>query len=150
MSKWFRINSYRASLQVLILKGFRFQSSRLFFLIGVRSKQMIGPSWNIKRLPVMPRENRSKDRCVGGYITHFLIAVAAAILLGGGAHYWCLSGRALFAIVLITIFPILRRDRTTFAGIQIDPIEEIGGEEFRFIWLWVQERELPLTWNHPY
>ena len=83
-------------------------------------------------------------------ITHVLIAVAAAILLGGGAHYWCLSGRALFAIVLITIFLILRRDRTTFAGIQIDPIEEIGGEEFRFIWLWVQERELPLTWNHPY
>jgi len=48
------------------------------------------------------------------------------------------------------VIAILRRDRTTFAGIQIDPIEEIGGEEFRFIWLWVQERELPLTWNHPY
>jgi hypothetical protein len=42
--------------------------------------------------------------CAGGCITHFLIAVAAAVLLGSGAHYWGLSGRAVFAIVLITIF----------------------------------------------
>src|SRR5439155_20603407 len=104
----------------------------------------------IKTLPVIPRETRSKSRCVGRYMTHFQIAVAATILLVGDHHHWSLSGRAVFAIVLITIFLILRRDRTTLAGIQIDPIEEIGGEEFRFIWLWVQERELPLTWNHPY
>ncbi len=43
------------------------------------------------------------------------------------------------------IIAILRRDRTTFAGIQIDPIEEIGGEEFRFIRLWVEELERPLA-----
>jgi len=42
--------------------------------------------------------------CVGGCITHFLIVVAAAILLGSSAHFWGLSGRAEFAIVLITIF----------------------------------------------
>ena len=42
--------------------------------------------------------------CVGGRITHFLIAIAAAILLGSSAHYWGLSGRAVFGIALITIF----------------------------------------------
>jgi len=48
------------------------------------------------------------------------------------------------------VISILRRDGTTFAGIQIDPIEEIGGEEFRFIRLWVEELERPLAWHHRY
>jgi hypothetical protein len=48
------------------------------------------------------------------------------------------------------VISILRRDGTTFAGIQIDPIEEIGGEEFRVVRLWVEEWEQPLTWYHPY
>jgi hypothetical protein len=42
--------------------------------------------------------------CSGGCITHFLIAVAAAILLGGGAHYWGLPGAVVFLVVLIAIF----------------------------------------------
>jgi hypothetical protein len=40
----------------------------------------------------------------GGCITHFLIAVAAAILLGSGAHYWGLPGGIVFLVVLIAIF----------------------------------------------
>jgi len=48
------------------------------------------------------------------------------------------------------VIAVLRRDRTTFAGIQIDPIEEVGGEEFRFIRLWVEELERPLAWYHRY
>ncbi len=39
-----------------------------------------------------------------GCITHFLIGVAAAALLGGGAHYWGLSGAVVFLVVLIAIF----------------------------------------------
>jgi hypothetical protein len=39
-----------------------------------------------------------------GCVTHFLIAVAAAILLGGGAHYWGLPGSMVFVVVLIAIF----------------------------------------------
>jgi Mg/Co/Ni transporter MgtE len=39
-----------------------------------------------------------------GCVTHFLIVIAAAILLGGGAHYWGLSGRVVFGVVLIAIF----------------------------------------------
>jgi Mg/Co/Ni transporter MgtE len=39
-----------------------------------------------------------------GCITHVLIAVAAAFLLGGGAHYWGLSGAAVFLVVLTAIF----------------------------------------------
>lgn len=42
--------------------------------------------------------------CASGCITHFLIAVAAAILLGGGAHYWGLPGVVVFLVVLIAIF----------------------------------------------
>jgi len=37
-------------------------------------------------------------------VGHFLIGVAAAILLGGSAHFFGLSGRAVFAIVLVVIF----------------------------------------------
>jgi hypothetical protein len=48
------------------------------------------------------------------------------------------------------VIAILRRDGTTFSEIQIDPIEEIGGEEFRFIRLWIVERQKALTWHHPY
>ncbi len=39
-----------------------------------------------------------------GCMTHLLIAIAAAILLGSGAHYWGLSGRMVFVVVLIAIF----------------------------------------------
>jgi Mg/Co/Ni transporter MgtE len=39
-----------------------------------------------------------------GCVTHFLIAVAAAILLVSGAHYWGFSGRTVFVVVLIAIF----------------------------------------------
>ena len=39
-----------------------------------------------------------------GCVGHFLIGVAAAILLGGSAHFFGLSGRAVFAIVLVVIF----------------------------------------------
>jgi MFS-type transporter involved in bile tolerance (Atg22 family) len=46
----------------------------------------------------------SAKGCTGGCITHFLIAIAAAILLGSSAHYWGLSGRAVFLVVLIAIF----------------------------------------------
>jgi hypothetical protein len=42
--------------------------------------------------------------CAGGCITHFLVALAAAFLLGGGAHYWGLSGGAVFLVVLLAIF----------------------------------------------
>ena len=45
---------------------------------------------------------------------------------------------------------ILIRDEATMKRIWIDPIEEIGGEQFRFVRLWVEEREQPLTWLHPY
>ena len=39
-----------------------------------------------------------------GCMTHLLIAIAAAILLGSGAHYWGFSGRMVFVVVLIAIF----------------------------------------------
>ena len=39
-----------------------------------------------------------------GCVNHFLIAVAAAVLLGSGAHYWGFSGRVIFVVVLIAIF----------------------------------------------
>jgi len=39
-----------------------------------------------------------------GCITHFLIGVAAAALLGGAAHNWGLSGAVVFLVVLIAIF----------------------------------------------
>jgi hypothetical protein len=51
--------------------------------------------------------NAAKEAAKGaasGCVTHFLIAVAAAVLLGGGAHYWGLSGRIVFVVVLIAIF----------------------------------------------
>jgi hypothetical protein len=46
----------------------------------------------------------SAKGCAVGCLTHFLIGIAAAILIGGGAHYWGLSGRAVFVIVLVVIF----------------------------------------------
>jgi hypothetical protein len=46
----------------------------------------------------------SAKGCAGGCVTHFLIAVAAAILIGGGGHFWGLSDKALFFIVLVIIF----------------------------------------------
>jgi len=39
-----------------------------------------------------------------GCVTHLVIAVSAAILLGTGAHYWGFSGRAVFVIVLVAVF----------------------------------------------
>ncbi len=45
---------------------------------------------------------------------------------------------------------VVTRDETTLKRIHIDPIEEIGGQAFRFVRLWVEEREQPLTWYHPY
>jgi hypothetical protein len=39
-----------------------------------------------------------------GCVGHFLIAVAAVALLGGAAHYWGVSGRLVFVIVLVLIF----------------------------------------------
>jgi|HubBroStandDraft_1064217.scaffolds.fasta_scaffold253787_2 hypothetical protein len=44
---------------------------------------------------------------------------------------------------------ILKRDGTTLREIQIDPIEEIDGERFRFVQLWVREWKQPLTWYQP-
>jgi len=41
---------------------------------------------------------------VSGCTTHFLIGIAAAILLGGGAHYLGFSGRIVFVIVLVVVF----------------------------------------------
>jgi len=38
--------------------------------------------------------------CVG----HFLIALAAVVLLGGTAHYFGLSGHVVFAFVVVAIF----------------------------------------------
>ena len=45
---------------------------------------------------------------------------------------------------------VLIRDETTLKSIHIDAIEEIDGEEFRFVRLWVEELEKPLTWYQPY
>jgi hypothetical protein len=42
--------------------------------------------------------------CASGCVTHFLIALAGVILLGGGAHFWGLSGKIVFVIVLAVIF----------------------------------------------
>jgi len=39
-----------------------------------------------------------------GCVGHFLIGIAAAILLGGTAHFFGLSGRGVFVIVLVVIF----------------------------------------------
>jgi hypothetical protein len=39
-----------------------------------------------------------------GCLGHFVIGLAAAILLGGTAHYFGLSGRVVFAIVVVVIF----------------------------------------------
>ncbi len=41
-----------------------------------------------------------------GCTTHFLLAIAAAILLGGAVHYWGFSGRTLFATVAVVLFVI--------------------------------------------
>jgi type IV secretory pathway VirB2 component (pilin) len=46
----------------------------------------------------------SAKGCAGGCATHFLIAVAATILIGGGAHLWGISWRVLLFIVLGIIF----------------------------------------------
>jgi Mg/Co/Ni transporter MgtE len=40
----------------------------------------------------------------GGCITHLIVAVIAAFLLGGGAHYWGLPGGTVFLVALIAIF----------------------------------------------
>jgi len=45
---------------------------------------------------------------------------------------------------------VLMRDETTLKSIHIDPIEEIDGQGFRFVRLWVKESEQPLTWYHRY
>ena len=42
--------------------------------------------------------------CASGCVTHFLIALAGVILLGGGAHFWGVSGKIVFLIVLAVIF----------------------------------------------
>jgi hypothetical protein len=42
--------------------------------------------------------------CASGCVTHFLIALAGVILLGGGAHFWGLSGKIVFLIALVVIF----------------------------------------------
>jgi hypothetical protein len=41
-----------------------------------------------------------------GCVGHFLIAVAAVALLAGTAHYWGVSGRLVFMIVLVVIFVV--------------------------------------------
>jgi hypothetical protein len=64
-------------------------------------------SWNTEELPDMLRKKPPRVLPAGaasGCVTHFLIAVAAAILLGSGAHYWGFSGRTVFVVVLIAIF----------------------------------------------
>jgi hypothetical protein len=45
---------------------------------------------------------------------------------------------------------ILRRDRTTLKSIEIDPPEYFSNERCRFVRLWVEEWETPLTWFHPF
>ena len=54
--------------------------------------------------PIRHAAKEAAKGAASGCITHFLIAVAAAFLLGGGAHYWGLSGDAVFLVVLIAIF----------------------------------------------
>jgi antibiotic biosynthesis monooxygenase (ABM) superfamily enzyme len=44
-----------------------------------------------------------KDFAIG-CTGHFVIAIAAAILLLSGARFWGLSGRVLFVTVLVVIF----------------------------------------------
>ena len=39
-----------------------------------------------------------------GCLTHFLLGVAALVLLGGAAHYWGFSGRTLFVLVAVVLF----------------------------------------------
>ena len=39
-----------------------------------------------------------------GCSTHFLLAVAAFVLLSGAAHYWGFSGRTLFVVVAVVLF----------------------------------------------
>ena len=39
-----------------------------------------------------------------GCVGHFLIGIAAAVLLGSTAHYFGFSGRIVFVIVLVVIF----------------------------------------------
>jgi hypothetical protein len=41
-----------------------------------------------------------------GCTGHFLIAMAAVIFFGGAAHYFGLSGRIVFAIIVVTIFVV--------------------------------------------
>jgi hypothetical protein len=47
---------------------------------------------------------KSLKGCASGCVTHFLIAVATAALLGSGAHYWGFSGRTVLVVVLLVIF----------------------------------------------
>ena len=42
--------------------------------------------------------------CASGCLTHFLVAVAATILLGSGAYFKGLPRRTIFVIVLVAIF----------------------------------------------
>jgi membrane protein DedA with SNARE-associated domain len=39
-----------------------------------------------------------------GCSTHFLLALAAAVLLGGAVHYWGFSGRTLFVLIALVLF----------------------------------------------
>lgn len=50
-------------------------------------------------------------------VGHFLIALAAVVLLGGTAHYFGLSGHVVFAFVVVAIF---------FASVLIPDKKTIG------------------------
>ncbi len=39
-----------------------------------------------------------------GCTTHFLLALAALVFLGGAVHYWGFSGRTLFVLVAVILF----------------------------------------------
>lgn len=41
-----------------------------------------------------------------GCTTHFLLGIAAVVLLGGAAHYWGFSGRTTFVLVAIILFVV--------------------------------------------
>jgi hypothetical protein len=48
-------------------------------------------------------KDASKEGCASG-CGHGVIAVAAAILLGGGATYWRFPGWLVFVVVVVAVF----------------------------------------------
>jgi hypothetical protein len=47
----------------------------------------------------------------------------------------------------VTVQNILQCNQTTYSGINIHPVEELGG--FRFVQLWTKKWEQPFSWYHP-